>query len=165
MIGLSAIQNILDQYFNVLQTVEDIGASSASVMAKANGLTSQLRRGSTVLGLHMALKILNPLEKLNCSLQSRSVTVAGMLLSVEEVINHLQSVRCETEFAALLVTVNVAITVFKLEPITVSRQRRPPARLTGHAESYQATSEPHFFEAIDTAVNCLKDRFTKSSGL
>jgi hypothetical protein len=93
-----------------------------------------------------------------------------MLLSVEEVVNHLQSMRCETEFAALLETVNVAITAYELKPITVPRQRRPPSRLTGHAESYQATSVsmhhlPHFFEAIDTAVNGLKDRFTKSSGL
>jgi len=128
------MKNILNQYRNVRQTVEEIGASSASVAARANGLASQLRRGSTVLGLHMALKILNPLEKLNCSLQSRSMTVAGMLLSVEEIINHLEAMRCETEFAALLATVNLAITAFELEPITVPRQRRSQARLAGDAD-------------------------------
>jgi hypothetical protein len=170
LVRVSAIKNILDQYRNVLQTVEEIGASSASVAARANGLASQLRRGSTVLGLHMALKVLNPLEELNCSLQSRSMTVAGMLLGVEEVINHLEGMRCEIEFAALLEPVNVAITAFELEPITVPRQRSPPARFTGDAEAYQATSVsthhcPHFFEAVDTAVNGLKDRFTESSGL
>ena len=74
------------------------------------------------------------------------------------------------EFAALLVTVNVAITRFELEPLTFPRQLKPPARLTGNADSHQTSSVsmhhlPHFFEAIETAVYGLKDRFTKSSGL
>ena len=60
----------------------------------------------------------------------------------------------ETKFAALLVTVNVAITRCELEPLTFPRQLKPPARLTEDADSHQATSVsmhhlPHFFEAID----------------
>jgi len=38
----------------------------------------QLIQTSTLLGLHMAVAVLAPLEQLNCRLQSRTETVAGM---------------------------------------------------------------------------------------
>lgn len=117
-----------------------MGASSGTVSARANGLASQFRKGTTVLGLHIALKILHPLELLNCSLQSRSMTVAGMMTPVNEVVSHLQSLRCQAEFNTLLECVNGVIRDRDLEPISVPRQRRPPARLTGGADAYEATS-------------------------
>ena len=70
----------------------------------------------------------------------------------------------------LLECVNGVIRDRDLEPISVPRQRRPPARLTGGADAYEATSVlahycPHFYEVIDTAVNGLKERFGESRGL
>ena len=130
LVRVPAIKNILDQYENILQSLEEMGASSGTVSARANGLASQFRKGTTVLGLHIALKILHPLELLNCSLQSRSMTVAGMMTPVNEVVSHLQSLRCQAEFNTLLECVNGVIRDRDLEPISVPRQRRPPARLT-----------------------------------
>jgi len=57
-----------------------------------------------------------------------------------------------------------------LETLGVPRQRRPPARLTEDCDAYEAMSVSmqycrHFFEAIDTAVSELKERFLESDGL
>lgn len=83
------------------------------------------------------------------------------------------SLRCQSEFETLFECVNRFIGDHDLEPITVPRQRRPPARITGNhgnANAYEATTVsahycPHFYEAIDTAVSGLKERFSDSRGL
>lgn len=170
LVRVPAIQDILDQYENVLLTLEELAGKSISVSARANGLAAQLRDGSTLLGLNMAVLVLRPLETLNRSLQSRNMTIAGMLAAVGIVIDELESLRSEEAFDKLLSSVNKKIREIDLEELRLPRKRRPPARITGAAPPYQPTSIlehylPQFFDMIDTAVIGLKERFSGNTGL
>ena len=170
LVRVPAIKDILGQYPTVLQTMDELSAASTAISARAQGLATQLRHGSTLIGLNMALLVLEPLESLNRSLQSRATTVAGMLQAVQLVIESLQSLRCEKVFDDLLDSVNKRVNDLDLDEVTIPRQRRPPARVTGAASAFQASSisqhyAPQFFEAIDTATTGLKQRFTESKGL
>jgi hypothetical protein len=172
LVRVPAIQDIIDQYENVLMTLEELAAKSISVSARANGLATQLRNGSTLLGFNMAVQVLRPLETLNKSLQSRNMTVAGMLEAVAVVIGELENSRSAEAFHILISSVNKMIADIDLEELRLPRQRKPPARLTvtGSAPPYHPSSivehyMPQFFMMIDTAISGLNERFSGSTGL
>lgn len=170
LVRVPAIKDILDHYENVQSTLAELASRPVSIAARANGLAKQLHNGSTLLGLKIALVILQPLELLNKSLQARSMTVAGMLQAVEIVSEELKSFRNQQFFQDLISSVNKTISENHLEALSIPRQRRPPARITGDASSFQPTSIsdhylPQFFEVLDTATTGLSERFSDSQGL
>lgn len=63
--------------------------------AKANGLLDRFQKDNTVLGLHLALEVLEEMECLNKSLQKQTSTVAGMCAAVDYVKKALQEKRTE----------------------------------------------------------------------
>ena len=158
---MPAIKDIIDQYLFVLQTPEELAAKATSVSARAYGLAQQLHSGSTLLGLSFALQVLQPLETLNRALQGRTTTVAGMLEAVDIVTADLLSKHDPAVFEDLLSSVDRRIDELNLEAVSLPRRRQPPARLTGSAAAFQATSifeyyMPAFFELIDSTT---ADRF------
>ncbi len=169
LVRVSAIRNILEQYAHILQTMEELAVSKQSVAARANGLAIQLRHGSTLLGMHIAIKVLAPLENLNKSLQSRTATVAGMLKAVNDVQTDFEHLRSEVQYNELFTLVKSSITDFDIEDIVLPRPKKPPGRFTGAAPSYQASSAsdyylPQYLEIIDVATTGLKQRFSESKG-
>jgi hypothetical protein len=117
----------------------------------------------------MGLNIFVHLEQLIKSLQSTKATVSGMLEAVRMVTQQLQDMRTDDAFRDIFEKVNAMITEHQLEPISIPRQRRPPARLSGPAVAHQfATSEElyraQYFAVIDETVQQLSTRFdaTKS---
>jgi len=113
----------------------------------------------------MALNILTPLEQLNRSLQSTSATVSGMLQAIEQTLSDLRDLRTDSAFDALLNKAMKLIEELELDHIELPRACRPPARLTGHAVSYAATTisdlfRPIYFHALDVAIQELQERFT-----
>jgi hypothetical protein len=118
----------------------------------------------------MARAALSPLESLNRSLQSSTMTIAGMLESTKIVQKQFVDIRLDEKFAELLSEVEQQITEFSLDPLVVPRERKPPARFCGSAEAFHANSvEVHFriqyFKPIDAAVQQLDDRLLKCPGL
>ena len=170
LVRVKAIETLLSQYGQVMESVDDIGKSKTNSATRCSGLLKQLTCGSNVLGLMMALDILTPLEQLNRSLQSTSATVSGMLQAIEQTLSDLRDLRTDSAFDALLNKAMKLIEELELDHIELPRARRPPARLTGHAVSYAATTisdlfRPIYFHALDVAIQELQERFTDNGDL
>ena len=76
--------------------------------------------------------------------------------------------RTDQQFKLLFKDVLNLCIQYKLDPVSLPRQRRPPSRFTGSGEPHVSDSaESHFrasfFLAVDTAVTQLSTRFDKKS--
>lgn len=93
-----------------------------------------------------------------------------MMECVQVVADELSLLRCGNKFEKVLERCNLDASRLGLEPLSVPRIRKPPARFTGSAEAHSAVTvsdycKPQFFELIDTATLGLAQRFTESVGL
>jgi hypothetical protein len=118
----------------------------------------------------MALDILTPLEQLNRSMQSTSATVGGMLQAIQQTLSDLHDIRTDSAFASLLDKAMQQSEERRLDEIELPRARRPPSRLTGHADAYISSSisdyyRPMYFNVIDVAINELEGRFSNNGDL
>jgi len=146
------------------------GTCSPEVSARASGLLATFRNGVTLIGLKMAQDVLTPLESVNKSLQSPAMTVAGMPQCVKTVKQHLQDMRANDRFAKLLSKVERQIAEYDLDPLTVPRARKPPARFCGQAEAFHTTSAKthyriEYVKLNDVAVQQLDVRLLNCPGL
>ena len=157
-----AIESVLSQYRAVLDSLEEAKAERNE--SRAIILLDRCEKGTTLLGLQIGFNIFGHLEQLNKSLQSTKATVSGMLEAVNIVIRQLNAMRTEESFSAVFLKVSKVIEENHLEPISLPRQRRPPARLSGSAAAHRyATAEEQYraeyFAFIDEAVHQLLSRF------
>jgi hypothetical protein len=162
-----AIEGVLRRYGTVLESLEE--AKTSQHETRAAVLVDRCEKGTTVLVLQMGLNVFVHLEQLNTSLQSTKATVSGMLEAVRVITQQLHDMRTDDAFRDTMEKVNVMIREHQLEPISIPRQRRPPARLSGPALAHQfATAEElycaQYFALIDETVQQLSSRFdaTKS---
>lgn len=96
-----SITAVLNQYDAVLGSLEETASGTGDTAAKASGLLDCFRKGVTVLGLKIALLIFGPLEELNRSLQSATITISGMLEAATFVTSHLALLRTADVFEKL----------------------------------------------------------------
>jgi len=162
-----SVTAVLDQYEAVLNSLEEAASGTGEVATKAAGLLDHFSKGVTVLGLKIADVIFGPLEELNRSLQSTSITVSGMLEAAKLVEDQLLQLRTTAVFDKLFDDVSAMVEQHSIDPVTLPRQRRPPTRVTGHGEAYRAQTpqehfRPAFFACVDTAVNQLSDRLDRN---
>lgn len=170
LVRVKAIQAVVTQYELVLQCLEELDAPGCTLASRARGLHKQLCQASIHLFLHMALRVFEPLERLNRSLQATYQTVAGMMEAVTSVIVELTAIRTDEEFELLMAETCKVQTELNLDALEVPRTRKPPARYTGPAAATIPQSaadyyRPKYFEIVDDAVVKLEQRFTKSTGL
>jgi len=117
-----------------------------------------------MLLLRMAVTLFSVLEELNRSLQSRTMTVSGMIEAVGIVKAHLLHLRTDREFSLIFENTKESCVRLNLCPIELPRQRRPAIRYCGVAPAYAAKlPEEHyraiFFELVDAAATQLHQRF------
>ena len=172
LVRVPAIQALIKQYGPVLDCLEEMSqhAAGSNVAARASGLRSQLCKGSSLLALKMALKVLGLLETLNRSLQARYQTVSGMMAAVGETLSGLADLRNDNAFEQLLADTAEAVVELDLEELQVPRERKPPRQYTGDAVAHVATTvcdyyRPLYFLFVDTAVQQLQERFHDNSSL
>jgi hypothetical protein len=171
LVRVAAINATLDQYTALMTSLEEAKANcSPEVSARAFGLYARFQDPTTLLGLNMAQIVLSPLESLNRSLQSTTMTIAGMLEAAKTVKQQLVDMRLDEKFTLLLSKVEQQLTAFSLGPLVVPRERKPTARFSGPAEAFHTKSvETHYrieyFKLIDVAIQQLDDRLLKCPGL
>ena len=168
-----AILNVLENYGKIMDTLEEfenLKTISSEQKSKANSLLTILMKGSTLMALQCGEKVFGLLHVLSKTLQSRSATIEGTMEAVNVTISGLLSLR--DNYNLFFKENSEKITELQLETLELPRQRKPPKRFSGAANSYTGESaEEHyrkqFFEVIDTAQGGLNQRFTKgdSSGL
>ena len=163
-VRLSAVDAVLAQYTEVVQALAELASGGSHVAARASGLHSQLLQGMTLVSLKMARTILAPLDRLNRRLQSATCTVSDLLQCVkltQEVVASLRETADQT-IEEFLKTVGASEA--DLEPVSLPRRRRPPARLTGDAAAHHPGSvneylRREYFTILDRTSAQLDDRF------
>lgn len=166
-----AISSIIDNYEAVLDSLSEIGVSGASdTAAHACSLHSKFCKGTTLLGLHIALQISVPLHDLSKTFQSEKKTISGMLQNVEAVRNLFISYRTEENFKQILSAVNAKVELYALHPISLPRIRKLPQRYDDSAAApifpAESTAQFHrkaFYVVIDMALKQIEDRFDLNS--
>ena len=168
-VRVAAVHSVLKQYETVLLSLEEMASTGASESAtKANGLLDRFQNGNTVLGLHLALEVLEEMECLSKSLQNRQITIAGMQEAVDCVRKMMQQKRNEERFLRMFESATEQVTSLKLSQIQMPRIRKPPKRLTGQSEAHVPTSSleyfrGEFFKVLDTVDVQFKERFQQES--
>lgn len=162
----SAISKAVQQYESIIDALEEMSANTGNVGSRASGLLTNFGKGSTFLGLLIALEITEQLENLNRALQGRQTTVSGTLQAVASVTEYLTTMRSDSAFRSFFSKAEKAQEDMDLDVIAAPRKRRPPRRYSGPAEPYQTDSVMEFykheyFKVIDTAVVQLDDRFNQ----
>ncbi|KAJ1185179.1 hypothetical protein NDU88_001973 [Pleurodeles waltl] len=103
-----AIQKVMDNYEPILETLEQLSTSKSSgdVSARARGLPAHFQKGTTVLGLQIALQVLQLLECMNIALQGRQQTISGLLAAVNVAKSAILKLRSGESFNSLLSSTN-----------------------------------------------------------
>uniref|UniRef100_A0A087XAH7 DUF4371 domain-containing protein n=1 Tax=Poecilia formosa TaxID=48698 RepID=A0A087XAH7_POEFO len=140
----------------VLESLEHMASSNI----KANGLLQRFQKG-TVLGLRLALSVVDDMECLNGSIQKRTETISGMREAIECVRSSLLKKEMNFDEATQMVD------ALGLEEIKMPHQRRPPTRYSGNASQHcPKTAEEHhrvqFCHMFDTADMQFQERFTQA---
>ncbi len=77
-------------------SLEEMAASGSFETCKtARGLLERVQKGQILLSLALASEVLKELEYLSCSLQSKTVSVAGMLAAADCVKKEIQVKRSD----------------------------------------------------------------------
>lgn len=154
---------------DVLDSLSEMGKSGTSdTAAKARSLHDKFTKGTTYLGLRIALRISVPLHDFNKILQAEKQTISGMLQCVKTIRDLITSFRTDEEFNSLFDEVGKKVTEYDLDPISLPRLRKTPHRYSGPATSYQpATAEDHyrqaFYVVMDATLQQLDYRFDEKA--
>ncbi|KAJ1135890.1 hypothetical protein NDU88_002319 [Pleurodeles waltl] len=166
-VRVKAVQKVMDNYEPILETLEQLSTSKSSgdVSARARGLLAHFQRGTTVLGLQIALQILQLLECLNIAMQGRQQTISGLLAAVNVAKSAILKLRNDESFNSLIHSTNQMTSKYHLNAIEVPRLRRIPKRIDdGAAETFHPATvgdyyRPQYFELLDTVSVHLTQRF------
>ena len=140
-----AIKNVLQQYESVLQDLEEMSKSKGESAVRAAGMLQKFLQGNTYLALHCAADVIELLETLNVSLQSRQKTMSGMQSAVNHVAA-LDNKRSDVHVNQLFDDAIVHVSKYDLEELKLPRERRPPTRFTGPAAAYQVPDVREYFK-------------------
>ncbi|KAK0156644.1 hypothetical protein N1851_000120 [Merluccius polli] len=148
----------------VLSALDDMAASHSESASRAEGLRVRLQQGNVVLGLLVALEVINELEVLNKALQKKTQTMEGMLSAVSLVQDSMKSKRNTEHFEAVFKEAEDRCASLSLEPIVLPRTQRPPKRYSGQAPAYTPQSavefyRVEFYRVLDTVDTQISERF------
>ena len=114
---------------------------------------------------------MEPLELMNKSLQSTTMTVAWMLEATAAVKSQYENMRGDHEFDKMLGSFDAYRKELALEEISLPRTRKPPSHFCGQGTAFRATSVEQYYrikfrKIIDVATQQLNQRLLQcSSGL
>src|SRR6218665_2613188 len=135
-----------------LENVFESDSFSAEQRSTASGFIAILTKPNFLLGVTMALEICNRLEKVNAACQGISQSLTGATAAVELIVNDLRKLRTEDVFQQMFEKVNLELQANNLQQISLPRQRKPPARFTGNAQAFVASSAMEHYRAIFHSV-------------
>ena len=161
-----SLQSIISNYPVLLSTWEKAREAVKDTESKARiqGVCSQMNTFNFLFGTMLGLYVLRHTDNLSRSLQSKTLSategqeVAGMVLRT------FQADRNDESFELFWLKVKKFAEPLDIEP-QLPRCRKVPRRFdsgTAESEFPQNTKDyyrPHYFEAIDLAVNCIQNRF------
>lgn len=171
LVRVPAVNAAVKQYSLIMTSLEGAQQTcSTEVAAKAASFLNRFENPATLLCLQLAQHVLEPLESLNKSLQSTTMTVAWMLEAAAAVKSLYESMREDHEFDKIWESFEVYRKKLALEELILPRTRKPPARFCGDGEAFRSTTvKQHyrieFRKIIDVAIQQLNQRLLQCPGL
>ena len=134
--------------------------------SKARGLVLQLCRGEYIIGIKMALTVVDLLEDLNRAVQSKTTCISSSILTMQTTQQLLMNLRNDDAFNQIYKETLELCKKLDYPVPTLPRKRRLPAKLAGNSASYEwATPEEfhraQYFAFIDTACEALARRYNQ----
>lgn len=162
--ALMQIMKYLEEILEALETYD--GEASGVAASKAKGLLLVIGNGDFILAVKCMLSVILLMENLNRAVQSRSVSVSSMIASMHVTKDNLLSLRCDDKFKVLFDETVTMCTELDVAMPAMPKQRRPPKRFTGTANSHVWASSTEYFKVqyynfIDTAVTALDKRYNQ----
>lgn len=153
---LSTILIALEQFADECQTTD--------VAAKARGFAISIGDGDFVLGVKMAILVLDLFENLNRAAQSSRSSVSAIITAMQTTADALAELRTDDAFKEVFADVVSTCQDLDIPLPKLPRVRRPPKRFTGQAAAHNWQSAEEyfrcqFFHFIDNSVNQLQQRY------
>lgn len=124
---------------------EEMAHGHSESACRANGQFDRFQNGNVSLALLLALEVIEELECLNASLQSRSQTVDGMLAAVNCVKDTISKKRTEDAFQSVYDKATQMCNSLNLSPVEMPCVQNPPKRLSGQGSAHVPTSSAVYF--------------------
>lgn len=117
-----------------------------------------------LFGTFLAEMVLRHTDNLSKTLQDKTRSAAEGQVIADMVVHILLTLRSDDSFELFWLKVTKKAESLELEPQLPCRTKRPRRYEEGEAESKfhdepKAYFRQHYFEALDLAVNCIRDRF------
>lgn len=165
----NALATILSNYEVLLSTWDeavDVVADTES-KARIHGVAAQMKTYDFVFGATLGEMILRHSDNLSQCLQKKTISAAEGQQVAKMVISTLQSIRTEESYNLFWQKVVQFSECNNVQEAQKSHPRKFPARYDGLSSTHiPASPKEHYqwmyFEAIDTAVGCLRDRFDQA---
>ena len=166
----ASLQSILSNY-SVLQdslaNFADMAKNDHEMSAKCMGVGAQFSSFNFLFGVALGQLVLELADNLSKSLQQKSLSAAEGQHLAEETIRTLQDLRTDKQFDTFWTQLIAKQRSLDVDEPQLPRHRKVPARLQeGNASPVFPTTltdhfRPIFFEAVDTIVLSIKERFNQ----
>ena len=135
------------------------------VKARIIGVQSQMSTFNLLFGLKLCERILKMTDNLSKTLQKSTLSAANAQHIASLTVTTLCKMRTDAEFQAFFAMLKSLCSSVGAEQPSLPRKRKVPRRIdNGSGDNYSSeTVEEHYrlqyFEAVDLAVESIKDRF------
>ena len=161
-----ALLSVLNNYKTIIETwdiVIDI-ARDTETKARIQGVHSQMETFNFLFGAFLGEMILRHTDNLSKTLQNQSCSAAEGQLIADMVVRTLSTLRSDESFDMFWSKLISKAELLDIQPELPRRRKRPATYEEGLAESEfhdnpKTFSRQHYFEGIDLAFTCIKDRF------
>ena len=162
-----SLGSIVDNYTTLQDTWEEAAdiVHDTETKARIRGVSSQMKTFNFLFGTVLCEVLLRHTDNLSKALQKKTISAAEGQGIAKMVIATLCTLQTEESFLLFWKKVEVVARSNTVDEPQLPRRRRLPTRYDDGLASHEFHDSPMhyyrqlYYEAIDTMVSCLKDRF------
>ena len=164
-----AIGAVLTNYSLLLDALEIIQRGKDEYAMKANGYLTSMQQFGIFLGLKLSYLIFAATEQLSLTLQGKDTTIQEGYQAAVVARSYFEKQRTDAAYDTFYSVVVTKSKDMTDDPV-LPRQRRPPRRIDSDTLSHEFSTpkcyfRKQYFEALDTVISELSDRFCQRRGL
>ena len=161
-----SINSILQNYSNLIATLEEVRKGNDKYAAKGNGLLTQMESFEILFGLKLAHLIFSASEQFSTNLQAKDTSIQEATRGANLLVTHYQSLRAEPKFDRFYKDVLELSTALTDEP-SLPRYRKRLRRLDEGVvpHRYQSPKERYrhiYFEVLELVKGEIERRFNQA---
>ena len=161
-----SINSVLQNYSNLITTLEEVRKGSDEYAAKGNGLLMRMESFDIFFGLKLAHLIFSASEQFSVNIQAKDISIQEATHGANLLVTHYQSLRTESKFDRFYDDVVELSTRLTDEP-SLPRYRKRPKRVDEGAapHCYQSPKERYrhiYFEVLELVKGEIERRFNQA---